>query len=36
MVIVEFLLLSLVGGALLGVGWRLTEDYLEKRGNKSE
>lgn len=31
MVILEFLLLSLVGGTLLGIGWRLVEDYMEKR-----
>jgi hypothetical protein len=33
----ELFLLSLVGGAVLGIGWRVTENYLEKREfNKSE
>jgi hypothetical protein len=27
----ELLLVSVVGGAILGVGWRLVDDYLEKR-----
>lgn len=31
--LVELLLVSVVAGAVLGVGWRLTEDYLERRKN---
>lgn len=26
----ELLLISVVGGAILGVGWRLFDDYREK------
>ena len=28
--LVEMLLLSLVGGTILGVGWRLVDDWREK------
>jgi len=29
--LVEMLLISLVGGTILGVGWRLVDDWWEKR-----
>lgn len=34
MVILEFLLLALVVGTVGGVGWRLAEDYMERRDNR--
>ena len=33
--LLEFILLSIVGGVVLGVSWRITENYLEKRKAKS-
>jgi hypothetical protein len=36
MVMLKFLLLALIVGTLGGIGWRITEEYLEKRSNKEE
>jgi hypothetical protein len=30
--LLEFMLLSLVGGTILGVGWRLFDDWRERAG----
>ena len=31
--LLEFMLLSLVGGTILGVGWRLFDDWRERNKN---
>jgi hypothetical protein len=35
MSILQFACYSVIGGVILGVGWRLIESFLEKRGNKA-
>lgn len=34
--LVELLLLSLVGGTLLGVGWRLFDDWRERAKKEAQ
>jgi hypothetical protein len=33
--LVEFMLLSLVGGTILGVSWRLLDEWREKNGRET-
>lgn len=35
MLFFEYLMLALVVGTVGGVGWRLVEDYFERRDNRS-
>jgi len=36
MVVLTCLGVSLVGGVILGVGWRVVESFFERRANKPE